>query len=114
MINFHFDLRKISKFFQFELGKVLKHPIVFQCFIYDIEEFASQGDIGFRTPAPESADEEKIAAMTTSVKNLLFIENPCIRALAESPLRSPHFVIPVLPDLPTDGSFDSGRGGRRD
>ena len=52
MINFHFDLKKISIFYEFELRKVFKDPFVFQCSIHDIEEFARQGDIGFRTSPP--------------------------------------------------------------
>ena len=29
MINFHFDVEKSSIFYEFELSKVLKHPVVF-------------------------------------------------------------------------------------
>ncbi len=29
MINFHFDVEKNSIFYEFELSKILKHPIVF-------------------------------------------------------------------------------------
>ena len=34
-------------FFQFELSEVLEHPIIFQSSKNNIQEFASQGDIGF-------------------------------------------------------------------
>ena len=39
-------------FFQFELSEVLEHPIIFQSSKNNIQEFASQGDIGFCSSPP--------------------------------------------------------------
>jgi hypothetical protein len=50
MINFHFDVEKSSIFYEFELRKVLKHPVVFYVLYIISRNLRAKAILAFAPP----------------------------------------------------------------